>query len=100
MPATEDSSSAGITTTGTTLAPTTSVGTTGTGTGTHTTGTELPDCNLYDDDPVTCSSMPACLYLGDETAGECIVRCDNYTDQASCEMAELCYWLDGCYLAV
>ena len=82
--------------TGTTHAPTTSAGTTGAG----TTGAELPDCNLHDDDPVGCSSLPACLYLGDETTGECILRCQNFTDQATCEMQELCYWLDGCYLAV
>jgi hypothetical protein len=75
----------------------TSVGPTTTGTGT-TTG-ELPDCHMYDGDDVTCSSMIACLYLLNQKV--CIVRCQNFHDQASCEMQEYCYWeADGCYLAV
>jgi hypothetical protein len=75
------------TTSGTTTAPTST---------SSTTGGELPDCKLYNDDPETCASMVACLYIHEE----CIVRCNNFTDQATCEMQELCYWLDGCYLAV
>ena len=72
---------------GTTLATTSTSG---------TTGTELPDCTLYNDDPEACTSMAACLYIHEQ----CIVRCNNFTDQASCEMQALCYWQGGCYLAV
>jgi hypothetical protein len=82
--------------------PTTTTTTTTTGTTTATsttTGGELPDCSLYSDDAIACSSMIACLYLANESA--CIVRCNNYTEQATCETATFCYWAEGgCYLAV
>jgi hypothetical protein len=77
----------------------TSTGGTGTGTGTTgTTGGELPDCPSYSDDPETCSSMVQCIFLINQDA--CIVRCDNFKDQATCEMQMYCYWEGGCYLAV
>lgn len=89
-------------------APTTGTGTAGTSTGTtatgstgssSTTGGELPDCSLYNGDAETCLSMIACLYLDNE--GACIVRCNNFTDQATCELQMFCYWAEGgCYLAV
>ena len=87
-----------------TATPTTTGGTTlATGAPTSTgaastTGGELPDCSLYNGMPETCSSMIECLYLANETA--CIVRCQYFTDQATCEAATFCYWSDGCYLAV
>lgn len=89
-------------------APTTGTSTAGTSTGTtatgstgssSTTGGELPDCSLYNGDAETCLSMIACLYLDNE--GACIVRCNNFTDQATCELQMFCYWAEGgCYLAV
>jgi hypothetical protein len=71
---------------------------TGTDTSTGTTGGELPDCPKYSDDPETCSSMVQCIFLINQDA--CIVRCDNFDDQASCEMQMYCYWEGDCYLAV
>lgn len=82
--------------TGTTSAPTT--GTSTGSTGSATTGGELPDCSMFNNDAVTCLSMIPCLYLDNE--GVCIVRCNYFPDQASCEMQDFCYWEGGCYLAV
>lgn len=73
-------------------------GTSGTtGTGTSTTGGELPDC-MQIEDPNTCLSTIECLYLENEKT--CIVRCNYFAEQASCERQMYCYWLDGCYLSV
>lgn len=68
--------------------------------GDHTsTSGEPPDCPIWDDDPETCSSMVDCLYLLNQEV--CIVRCNNFKDEASCEMQAYCYWeAGGCYLAV
>lgn len=87
-----DSGSEGEATTGATP--------TGTGTGTGgTTSAELPDCRMYDGQDETCSSILECIYLLNQNA--CIVRCNYFHDQASCEMQEYCYWdTGGCYLAV
>lgn len=73
---------------------------TGTSTDTDagTTDTEIPDCPKYSDDPETCSSMINCIFLINQDV--CIVRCDNFNDQASCEMQTYCYWEGDCYLAV
>ena len=71
---------------------------TGTSTSTGTTDAELPDCPMYDDDPETCSSHVQCIFLVNQDA--CIVRCDNFDDQASCEAQMYCYWEGDCYLAV
>ena len=85
-------------------------GTTGSGSGSSsgtptttesssTTTGELPDCPVWDDDAETCSSMVECLYLLNQEV--CIVRCNYFPDQASCEMQAYCYWeAGGCYLAV
>lgn len=93
QPTTTPTSTVGTTTT------TTTTGTTLATTAASTTGGELPDCALYNADPETCSSMVACLYLGNEMV--CIPRCNNFTDQTACEMQMYCYWAEGgCYLAV
>ncbi|MBK9755963.1 MAG: hypothetical protein IPO88_21165 [Nannocystis sp.] len=60
---------------------------------------ELPDCRMYDGQDETCSSMFECIYLLSQDV--CIVRCNYFHDQATCEMQEYCYWdTGGCYLAV
>lgn len=72
---------------------------TGGSTAATTTTGELPDCPVWDDDAETCSSMVECLYLLNQEV--CIVRCNYFPDQASCEMQAYCYWeAGGCYLAV
>ncbi|MBK7827008.1 hypothetical protein [Nannocystis sp.] len=78
----------------------TSTGTTGTEAGTAgSTSGELPDCRMYDGQDETCSSMFECIYLLSQDV--CIVRCNYFHDQATCEMQEYCYWdTGGCYLAV
>ncbi len=54
---------------------------------------------MYDGDADTCSDFLDCLYLFNQQA--CIVRCQNFDDQAACEAQEYCYWdTGGCYLAV
>lgn len=83
-------------TTGSTTTPTTTGDTTDTSSST-TTG-ELPDCPVWDDDDVTCSSHIECIYLLNQKV--CIVRCNYFTDQTTCEEQAYCYWEDGCYLAV
>ena len=70
---------------------------TGAGTG-ATSGGGLPDCREYDGQDETCSSMLECIYLLSQDV--CIVRCNYFHDQATCEMQEYCYWdTGGCYLA-
>lgn len=96
-------------TTGTaTTTPTT--GSTGTTTGSPTTGNTgadtgaatdtggVPNCAMYDA-PRPCNAEAGCTWFGD--VGQCIVDCAQISDQATCNMQEYCFWIDGsCELAI
>lgn len=91
----------------TTNAPTTTDTTTGTDTGSDTTagttadtdtdattGGQLPDCAQYKD--VDACQVVGCVWEAE--AMLCMVDCTVITDEATCDMAEICMWFeDTCY---